>query len=231
MYRKQFCPSALAMIACVSVLVFTSRLTADNLDGFLSTPDVDGLVSGADWAAPPDADGVRIAWEASDNQDGTWHYEYWVTNQFGDPLEMDALSHMILGLSDNITEDDLFDFSESVLSWDIDEFGPGPSNPGFPKGETIFGLKVDLADNSGNFAFNSTRQPHWTDVFGKGGTDSFAYNTDLGVPVANPSDFKGIPVDEFGNELFKILAPNEIPEPSTLTLFGLAVLCSLRRRR
>ncbi len=74
----------------------------------------------------------------------------------------------------------------------------------------------------------------WGDFYAKDGGDpeAFCYNTDLGVPVADPNAYYNPPVDVLGNPLHKILTPDTyIPEPATLSLLAVSAVALLRGRR
>jgi hypothetical protein len=80
----------------------------------------------------------------------------------------------------------------------------------------------------------------WGDFYTKSGFSqskvsqgewNYAYNVDIGVDVANLHNYMGTPVDALGNELFKIIVPNTIPEPATITLLGSAGLWILKHKK
>lgn len=200
--------------------------------GFLATPPTSGLVGGGNWAPPAAGMGFMVTWNVSQNMDGTWHYEYILTNQGGGPLTPGA-SHGIFQLSENISPGDIYNFGGHFAEAEFGTFGPGPNNPGFPVGESIFGIKIDFTNgNPTMISFDSNREPMWGDFYSKGGTNSFAYNVHLGVEVANPNDYTGTPVDASGAPLFKILVPDTIiPTPGSMALLGVAALVAVRRRR
>lgn len=194
--------------------------------GSLSTPSGSGLISGGGWTG-----GYMVAWDITQNMNGTWHYEYTLSTAAGGPLTP-ASSHAIFQLSENIEESDIFNFDGNFDDSEISTFGPHPSNPGFPTGESIYGIKIDFTDGGVTFIeFDSTRQPMWGDFYAKGGSSSFVYNTHLGVEVVNPNDYLGTPMNVTGAPLHKILVPDTIPAPSGLAVLGLAGLAAARRRR
>lgn len=208
-----------ALMACASSVLAVS--------GSLSTPAGSGLTSGGGWVS-----GYMVSWNITPNGNGTWHYEYTLSNASGGALTPEN-SHAIFQLSSDIEASDLLNFTGNFDEAEFGTFGPAPSNPGFPTGESIFGVKIDFTNGNGVtfIEFDSTRQPMWGDFYAKGGSSSFVYNTDLGVAVANPNDFLNPALDAGGNPLFKILVPDTIPAPGAAALLALAGLTACRRRR
>jgi hypothetical protein len=221
--------AALGMV----LLLGGASLQASIVDA-LSTPDTSGIIAGDNgWG--PNEDGYRVTWTISQNLDLTWHYKYEFSKANGDSLDK-LTSHIIISLSDDIEESDLFNFGSDVQGWNFGTFGPAPGSPGFPTGESISGVKIDLWNDQTVVEFDSNRQPMWGDFYTKDGVSqglwNYAYNTDLGVIVANPDDYMGTPVDAFNNELHKILVPDTIiPEPATICLLSLGAPALLRKRR
>jgi hypothetical protein len=216
-----------------SALVVTSTASAA-LSGFLMTPAASGVVGGGNWAPPTGGQGYHIAWNVSQNVDLTWHYVYTFTQPNGASLSP-LTSHVIIQLSETAGEDDLFNFKGDIDKVEFGTYALSSGNPGFPAGEEIFGVKINLAFNQQQIEFDSVRMPMWGDFYSKGGggaNPSFAYNTHLGAEVVNPHDVHGTPVDMYGNPLTKILVPNtRIPEPMTVVLFGLGTLGIFFRER
>jgi len=226
----------ITLIIVVAVLLQSrAALQASIITCSLSSPEISGVFSGGEWG--PNEDGFLIEWTVYQNPDQSWHYKYEIFKENGDPLRK-LISHFTFSLSDNIAEDDLYNFGS-----DIDEvtFGTfdgeqGSSDPCFPEGKTIFGVKFDMIDeNQGVAEFDSTRLPMWGDFYSKGGMSSggwnYAYNVDIGVEVANLHNYTVTPVDDAGAVLSKILVPNTIPEPATMALVGLGGLSFIRRKR
>lgn len=220
------------LFVVVAVVFCMGAANAALIEGFLNTPQ--GLYSGDDGWSPTEG-GYRVTWTISQNG-GVWHYEYAFSKADGSPLEKET-SHFIISLSENIQSGDVFNFTGDFdlgAPPEIGVYGPGKENPGFPAGETIFGLKVNLDGDHVMVGFDSFRAPMWGDFYAKdgvtGGLWNFAYNTDLGVEVANPNDYSGAAVDADGNELYKILVPDTVPEPASLTLLALGGLL-LRRKK
>ena len=174
------------------------------------------FVTGGDWAA--DSLTQQIAWVITNNGNGTWDYLYTFTN-FVSP----AMSHWILDLSDDavIPTVDPHAVTNVVPNFPLvfGTFGPAPSNPGFPTGTSIVGVKFDNLNDPGSpftIKFTSNRSPVWGDWYAKGGRDSFAYNAGLtDHDSTNVNDFIARPDSA---------SPPPVPEPSTLALAGLAGL-------
>ncbi|MCK5609561.1 PEP-CTERM sorting domain-containing protein [Candidatus Pacearchaeota archaeon] len=219
------------MVAAIVLLQSEASLQA-GIVGSLSSHVANGIYSGGEWGL--NEDGFQIKWTISQNDDQSWHYKYEFFKASGDQLRK-LVSHFDFSLSDNITADDLYDFGSDIGEVTFGTFGPGPSSPGLPTGESISGVKLDFTNNQTVAEFDSTRQPMWGDFYTKGGISygdwNYAYNIDIGVGVANLHDYTGTAVDAFGNELSKILVPNTIPEPTTISMLGIGALMSFMRRK
>lgn len=225
-FRICFC----AGVACAIASASSASMM---VSGSISTRAADGMVGGGRYSPeppPPNAKGFEIFWEVSQNTDGTWHYEYTMLTDEGDPLAP-AVSHAIFQLSANISSDDVFNFGGDVVETSFGTFGASPANPGIPG--SIFGIKIDTNGTSPTkLSFDSTRMPMWGDFYAKGGSNSFAYNSDFGVAVANPNDFKNPAVSASGATLFKILVPDTvIPSPASAGMLGMVFVGVSRRRR
>ncbi len=201
----------ITLMIVVSVLLQGEVPLQASVVGFLSSPIVSGVFSDGEWDS--DEDGFQIKWTVGQNQDQSWHYKYEFLKANGDPLEK-LTSHITISLSDNINTGNLYNFGSDIDDITLGTFGPAPSNPGFPMGESIYGVKFDLTDNQAVAEFDSTRQPMWGDFYAKSGFSqskvsqgewNYAHNVDIRVDVANLHNYMGTPVDALGNELFKIL--------------------------
>ena len=216
-------------VVSVGVAALGASAASGSLVDFRSTAD-GALIGGGQYAPPPADNGYKVSWSISQNMDSSWHYEYTFTEQDNDNLSP-ATSHMIIELSENITSADIYNVGGDVQSATFGTFGPAPGNPGFPAGETIFGIKFDLNGDQRTVTFDSTRQPMWGDFYAKGGSSSFAYNADVGVGVANVNDYNAVPIDALGGSLSKVLVPDTIPEPTSMMLLAIAGAAIAARRR
>jgi hypothetical protein len=225
----------LVLLTMVAVLC-TSALHAVLIEGYLNTPV--GMYSGDDGWAHSEG-GYRVTWTIT--QSGSvWHYEYAFSKADGSALDKET-SHFIIELSDNILDGDLYEFTGDIDPEEPTEFGtfvPGAGNPGFPTGESIFGIKINMGGDQTVVGFDSTRAPMWGDFYAKDGVTqvegepvwNFAYNTSIGATVANPNAYGDTPVDGGGNALYKILVPDTIPEPATMALLALGGLLIRKRK-
>lgn len=212
--------------ASVVVAALCTCGTALGAVGSLSSPT--GLVVGGNWVTS----GYVVSYEATQNVDFTWHYQYSLRTIAGGGLSPNT-SHFILQLSSNIDpEVDLFNFSGPIQDIEFGTFGVSPGNPGFPAGESIFGMKINTTNGVADFSFDSNRAPMWGDFYAKGAQD-FAYNRDLGVQVADPNAYDSPALGLQGQSLHKILVPDTVivPAPGAAALLALGGIVAIRRRR
>lgn len=224
----------IVFLIMAGAVTFNAWAALSTITGSLSTPSNEGLISGGiTWSG--DEEGLTVFWEVSRLEDHTWHYQYTFTNGDGNPLKM-LVSYFIVSVSDNLTYSDVFNFGGDAESYELKTFGPGPSAPGFPEDQTIWGLKIELGGDQLTAEFSSNRAPMWGDFYAKDGGNpkNYAYNGDLGVKVSNPHDCQNVPIDEYGNSLFKVLVPDAVPEPApepaSLLMLALGSLLLIKRR-
>jgi hypothetical protein len=224
----------IVFLIMVGAVTFNAWAALSTITGSLSTSSNEGLISGGiTWSE--DKEGLTVFWEVSRLEDYTWHYQYTFTNGNGNLSKMDV-GYFIISVSNDLTLSDVFNFSGDVESYELKTFGSGPSAPGFPEDQAIWGLKIELKSEQLTAEFSSNRAPMWGDFYAKDGGNpkNYAYNRDLGVKVSNPHDCQNAPIDEYGNSLFKVLVPDAVPEPApepaSLSMLALGSLLLIKRR-
>ncbi len=197
------------LIVVALLLVFAALPVAARaaiVSGSVSTAD-GSVIGGGDWAT-----GVTLDWSVADAGSA-----YLYTYVFDAPEP--GLSHFDLQLSGNFTDENILQISNA---YEIGTFTTGPSTPGWPIGESLYGIKFDGIEGDAPWTLTllSDRAPMEGDFYAKGGNDSFAYNSGFGsLDGAN------------------ILVPDTesypVPEPGTLLLLGggLAAVAGLGRMR
>jgi hypothetical protein len=171
----------------------------------------------------PWLDSAEIAWDITDNGDGTLHYKYTFTG-FGDP----EVSHMTLDLSDNAftngqPEDGVVTNAKingsSIGPLSNDDFGdisvlPG-SNPNRDDYRIDSAVKFDVGSESESvvYEFDSNREPVWGDILVKGGR-GFLHNAGLtSLATAN-----GTPLSDSVNDFIARPDTNVVtPPPNDVT--------------
>jgi len=196
--------------------VYDTTVAAGNYTGSRSTPTE--IISGGDWSTG------TLSWAITTGGVGDWTYTYTFSADWDKP----AISHFILDLSDNCTSTSgcvsNVDTDFTVGGLEYGTFGVHPSNPSFPAGASITGVKFDdlEGDDIFVFSFDSTRAPVWGDFYIKGGRESFAYNAGLtkhGTSM-DINEFIARPDTTGGGDG----GTGDVPEPSTMLLMGGALL-------
>ena len=181
-----------------------------------------GLTTGGAYAT--DRSAFTISWVVTPLGGGTFHYQYTFDGFNTRPPEVSTgpkspnISHIIMDLSDNCVDPgDALCVTNAVYGGGphlgLGTFGPAPSNPGFPSGSSIGGVKFDQTTGAAPFlvAFDSDRAPVYGDVYLKGGSASFVYNDGLVNHASmHVADFIARPDDTLA----------AVPEPSTWLLLA-----------
>ena len=148
------------------------------------------------------------------------------TYTFSDRVPVQQISHAIISLTPNCTPT-----SGCVIGAQGAEFGTfaiAPSNPGFPQGSSITGVKFNTGGGDGNIviSFLSERAPMWGDLYVKGSNDLYTYNVGLTNHASTDiNDFIAVPDTQ---------PVSTVPEPATVALMGtglLGVAAAARRKR
>lgn len=195
--------------------VYDTTVAPANYAGSRSTPTE--IIAGGNWGTG------SLSWAIVMGGVGDWTYTYTFSADWDAP----AISHFILDLSDNCTSSvsgcvSNIDTDFTVGGVEYGTFGVHPSNPSFPAGASITGIKFDdlNGDDIFVFTFDSTRAPVWGDFYIKGGNDSYAYNAGLTKHATSEdiAEFIARPDTTDGGEV------PDVPEPSTVLLMGGALL-------
>ncbi|MHC4116999.1 MAG: hypothetical protein ACYSWO_05785 [Planctomycetota bacterium] len=123
------------------------------------------IVASGNWAG----NSTSLSWEVTLVDDSYWNYRY----IFSAPTP--SLSHFILQVSDNFTDNDIWGSNLTVL---LGEYGPAPSNPGIP-GTLRNAVKFEGYDEgtTTEWSFNTLRDPVYQNFYAKGGNDTYAFNS------------------------------------------------------
>jgi hypothetical protein len=167
-----------------------------------------GLILGGDWAI--DARVQSLEWTITWLDTGLWLYEYTLANFFAPEV-----GHVILDLSSGCVPGNPGCVIGVPELLEFKTFGSAKSNPGFPNGASITGVKFDGTDESLSMvSFTSTHAPVYGDFYVKGGHDSFAYNAGLANHgSADRKDFIARP------------GTVTVPEPAVPLLLGCGLFC------
>jgi hypothetical protein len=156
----------------------------------------------------------------SQNQDGSWHYDYTFTVPEKD------ISHIIFETSPTFTESDLLNLTWPGDLTEVQTHTSANGNPDIPG--SMYGVKFDSpaqGTTSWNIEFDSWRQPVWGDFYARDGRTDGNLNSawNQGFLSADPTD-----PPQNGSLNYHVLVPDTVatstPEPGTLALVGLALL-------
>ncbi len=153
------------------------------------------------------------------------------------------ISHLIIEVSENITEDELIGLPNNVVDPDTyTSDSHGNSNPGFPVGFELFGIKADnLTGQTYTLSFYSPRLPMFGSFYSKGGQD-YVYNVGLTATADELDDYANMDWDELAALNIFLYVPDTatlptvvVPLPAGVALGGLGMGClalrKLRRRK
>jgi hypothetical protein len=176
---------------------------------------------------------LSIGWKIdyNDTTPGAWHYEYTIDVNGTKP----AFSHVLLELSAGTVDGDgnltdpnvVYHVSPDGSTQYNTAWGPqGQSDPGFPSGVTINGLKFEPTNKLTELklSFNSDRAPVWGNFYANGG-QAYAFNRGL--------------ADLASGDIHLFIARPDgqvaVPEPSGIALLGCGAFglvgYGLRRRK
>jgi hypothetical protein len=183
-----------------------------------------------------DGEDAKIAWEITDNGNGTFTYRYTaIIPNIEGPDGFKSVSHFTLDLSDDFDDDDqqtLLDTLDSnSVNFDLDlvEFGDKDTLTGAVKFDFGGGKPEDggVEDTDGNplyYEFTVNRAPVWGNFAIKDGNGTFR-----NAALENGTVLTSMDKNDF------IAVPNgQVPEPASLVLAAaalaaLAVHCAGRR--
>jgi hypothetical protein len=234
MKSKLIASVILAVVVTVPATAFSGSLTGGG--GGITAPAYGPSPSPNLW----DSKSTVFSWDVTfDDVKDLWFYQYDLV------VPEKGISHVIIEVSDQFTDDDIIDSDPSDLD-DVDWYSAtsdGGSNPYLPS--LFHGLKVEGAGDElhWQWSFYSAKDPVWGDFYAKDGvnnkpgekTEIVMWNTGFGNPDSDPTD---APSD--GSVGYHILRPDSnenrppTPELSTwllLSLSGLAGVFVTRRRK
>ena len=204
----------ISVFVVVLLLAFAMSASATIIgSGTLNFPDT--ITATQQWASTS----TQLIWEVSQTAGNPYHYQY----QFIVPSK--GISHMIIEVSNNFTDDDIFNF-EGDANYEINNYSStsnGNSNPGMPS--LMRGIKISPdGENILNMtiSFDSWRTPVLGDFYAKDGKNKVdGVNYDV---TAWNTGFTSSP-DEDITEDNHILRPDTVvPEPSSIMVLGMSLL-------
>ena len=183
-YKKNY---TMLIAAIVLLVVSTSICSADPISlmsGSLSAGN--GLETGGSWG-----DNTSISWTVTLIDNSYWHYEYTFTSNVSP-----SLSHFILQVSDNFTNEQFWNLSNNLIPELKTHYEDDRANPGMPA--DIYGIKLEgfSEELTETFSFDSSRVPMWGSFYAKAARDTYAFNTGLnnGLDFISVPDTNTVPV-------------------------------------
>ncbi len=200
--------------------------------GSRTTPETNGIVASDGWEQP--LGGFKISWDIEQVGADLWTYSYKLSNADGSMPTDPALSHFILEVSGDITDENWHTYFPDVTTGtvvEVEDFtatSDGNSNPYLPG--TLHGIK--FAGDNYIFEFTSTQAPVWGDFYAKDGkhldpesTKEFATAWNAGItgdgPTLETTDFTPWIPRPDGDGLSP--PATIVPEPG-LSVLGLSAL-------
>ena len=207
-------------IVSVFIMLFVTGICSASFTGSLSTPT--GLHGQGSWTS------ACFAWEVSQGTN-YWHYKYTL-----DLYDSQALSHLIIEVSDTFTSNDILNLQGANLSTDSPmTWTEKQGNPDLPS--SFYGIKFEGANLDGSFSstgpwvieFDSTRAPVWGDFYAKDGKLDGVNNVLYNMGFQNP-DYDPTAAPISGSIDYHILVPDTtsviIPAPGAMILGSLGVI-------
>jgi hypothetical protein len=191
------------------------------------------ITTGGNYAT--DGETMTVTWVITNPSTDVWRYQY-TFSMYDNP----SISHFILDLTDDCVDPDNQDSCVYDVSPPNDAefgtFGFSTSNPGFPTGQSITGIKFQdfdpEAEDPFTLIFFSDRAPVYGDFYIKGGSganEAFAFNTGL-KPENRSSEDPTLFIARPNGGDDVVIAP----EPAVLALFGMGLLAvglQVRRKK
>ncbi len=178
------------------------------LTGSRTSPISEGIEATESW----DNGGFVLSWNITENNDGSWTYQYTVD------VGRKDVSHFILEISDSDTFN-IYDGTDTGIEFPPREWAAGGSNPNMPN--PIYGIKFDFGGPTAIYTIVTDRAPVYGAFYAKGGVDGDSHaNVTAWNNALNYSDYKT-------NESFTItdfiVRPDSVAVPVPAAFF---LLCT-----